>query len=545
MHEWQLQHRDIAAYIKEHTKWSLQRSRDSKDDTEVHFMNFCADMMQLCLKTKLNLYHITDILATLGNLTFTAKQHQKKGLSPTTQQLLYTLMELLCKQLWTQRSQLSANHSAMVLTALSQTDIRPDTFPGLTDTLAEQFMADSECHNAYRYIQALYGCAQMEINPCNGQLREHILQRFPKLSLAQIKARMLANMLFAVAERPWPSVLSGSAEAAAADIDTKAAHKVCTRLTRVLSSSEMADQCSEDDMASSLSSLRILRHRPKDEFVPIFVSRYTQLLRQMQNQTDPQASQRILIILTACVALQLQLPASMISTLMPHILGTKSKRHPRQSKAAARARAAWAFAALGILDFQTLDSLLCTEGKNALPWSPEDLIQLYQAVDYLQPEATGHHPDNQRWQALYDQVAALGSRPVSDATPAPAGLSALHAVLDQSLIKYSSHVQLGSFMAPVVVQPQEGVDATLVFDFIAAEDCFANAADRCAPDCLALYVCRASYLSSSPLIHLYVCLSVRPSVHPSLRPSICWLTCPPVSACWPALLRVRCSNCLP
>ena len=287
MREWYLQHRDIAAYIKEHIKWSLQRISDSKDGTGVLFMNFCADMMQLCLKTNLNPYHITDILATLGSLTFTAKQHQKKGLTTPTQQLLHTLMRLLCKQLWTQRSQLSANQSATVFAASSKTDTRPDTFPGLTDNLAEQFMADAECHNAYRFIQALYGCAQMEINPCDGRLCEHILQQIPKLSLAQIKPRMLANMLYAVAECPWPSELS---EAAAAALESKAAHKACTRLTRVLSSSEMTEQCSEDDMASSLSSLRTLKHRPKDEFSPVFVSWYAQLLRQMQNQAAPHAA---------------------------------------------------------------------------------------------------------------------------------------------------------------------------------------------------------------------------------------------------------------
>ena len=335
MHEWHLQHRDVAAYIKEHTRWSLQRSRDSKGDTEVLFMSFCADMMQLCLKTKVNLHHISEILAALGHLAFTAKQHQNKGLAVTTQQLLHSLIGMLCKKLWTQRSQLSATQSATILTALSQTDIHPDTFPGLTDALAEQFIADSESHNAYTYIQALYACTQMGINPCNGHLREHILQRFPKLSLAQLKPRVLANMLYAVAERPWPSALTESAEARAAELESKAAHQVCTRLTRALSASEMADQCSEDDMASRLSSLRTMRHRPKDDFVPVFVSWYTQLLRQLQNQADPQASQRVLIILTACVALQLQLPASMVLILMPHILGTKSRLHPRQSKAAA------------------------------------------------------------------------------------------------------------------------------------------------------------------------------------------------------------------
>ena len=140
---------------------------------------------------------------------------------------------------------------------------------------------------------------------------------------------------------------------------------------------------------------------------------------------------------------------------------------------------------MGNLNLQTLEGLLSTEGKAALPWAQEDLAQLFQAVDYLQPESMSH-PHQQRWQALYDQVAALGSRPVSDATPAHAGLSALHAMLDQNSIKYSSHVQLGGFVAPVVVQPQDGIDAVLVFDFVTAEDCFVNAADRCAPDCPAL-----------------------------------------------------------
>lgn len=505
--KWHLQHQDIARYILEHSKWSLQLSTDHDEEAEMRLTNFCADMTQLTMKTRLNLTDICNLLEVTGQLASTARQRQQQGLAPTTQQILHNLVKLLCKQLWTQRTHLLASNSAVTFTALSQTLTHPNTMPGLADALAEQFIADSECHNAYRYTQTLYACTQMDIDPCKGRLREHILQRFPKLSLANATPRMLTNMLYAVAAQTSP--LSPAAADATA-LRTKAAHKLCTRLTRMLKSSKAEDQCTEDGMASSLCSLRTLKHKPTDDFTAAFADWYAQLLRQLQNVSPPQISCRLVTMLAACVDLRLKLPASLVPLLIPHIDGMCNA----PAKAAACATSAWAAAALGVLDIQSLELILHAQRKHQqpwseLPWSVIDLLKLFQAVDWLQP-GSADDPNCVRWRRLHDQVAAFGTRPVPGASAPQPMLSALRAVLDEFSVAISSNVHLGSFVAPALVKAQGKQEGAWVFDFMSPADFFTNDPERCVSAVVSACVCVLSVpspsLCQSAVTH-YLCLT--------------------------------------
>ena len=352
--------------------------------------------------------------------------------------------------------------------------------PGLADALAEQFMADSECQNAHRYIHTLYACTQMDIDPCKGRLREHILQRFPKLSLAKVTPRILTNMLFAVAAHSAAPLSPAAANATA--LMTPAAHKLCTRLTRMLQSSKAKEHCTEDDMASSLCSLRTLNHKPTDDFAAAFASWYVQLLGQLQYESPPQTTCRLVTTLTACVDLRLRLPASLVPMLIAHV-DCMSKA---SAKAAACATSAWAAAALGILDIQSLELILRDQGQDQqqpqLPWSATDLLKLFQAVDWLQP-GSADDPDHGRWRRLHDRVAGWGTRPVAGVSAPPTLLGALHAVLDEYSVAYSSNVQLGSFVAPAMVEAGGKQEGAWVFDFMTPADFFTNAPDRsvCSP----------------------------------------------------------------
>ena len=158
------------------------------------------------------------------------------------------------------------------------------------------------------YKQALYNCAQMGIDPCEDRLRDRIPKRFPKLSLAGVTPGTLTNMLYSVATQP--SGHHSSAEADTTVLETKTAHKLCTRVTRMLNSSEAEDQCTEDDVASSLRSLTALKHKPNSGSAVAFCDWYSQLLRQLQDESPPCGSLRLGIILAACVDLRLKLPAS-------------------------------------------------------------------------------------------------------------------------------------------------------------------------------------------------------------------------------------------
>ena len=471
--------------------------------------SFCADMTQLTMKTRLSLTDICYLLDVTRQLAFTARQHQQRDLTPTTQQILHSLVKLLCKQLWTHRLHLTASHVAVTFTALSQTCTHPNTMPGLADALSEQFLADSECHNAYRYIQTLYACTQLGIDPSEGRLREHILHRFPKLSLAKATPRVLTNMLFAVTAQPAGPLSPAAADATA--LRTKAAHKLCTRLTRMLKSNKAEDQCTQGDMASSLASLRTLKHKPTDDFACAFASWFAQRLRQLQNELPPQISYRLVILFTACADLRLKLPKDLVPMLIPHIDGTSKA----SAKAAACAKSAWAAAALGILDIPSLELILhahVQQPQSQLPWSVTDLLKLFQAVDWLQPDCADH-PDQGRWRRLHDRVAAFGTRPAPGASAPPQQLlCALHAVLDEYSVAYSSNVRLGNFVAPAVAEAQGKQEGSWVFDFVTPADFFTNDPNRCVSS-----VVSACVFACSP------CMPVQPPEQP--------LTYPPSGHC--------------
>ncbi len=465
---WRLWLKDIQQYIDSYSKWALQCTQKNQQPSELVLISFCADMTQLCLATMLDYQHICNVMDTVGRLSVATQQQRSQSLSETSQQTVHQLMRKLCKQLWPQRHQLQAQHVAIILTALSRTHQQMDAMPGLADALADQFIADSACHNAHRFANTLYSCAQLEINPCDGQLVEYIVRRLPKLSLAHFSARNVANAIFGVAQLP-----AGQHPASLID-------KLCNRMIRLMSSSEADQRPTEDDMASVLRSLEMLQHQPKAAFTPALLTWYTQLLTQLQDQSPPKTAQRAKIILTACANLRLEISPSFTQVILPHVFAVKGS-HPNQNRAKARANAAWALAALGTLDLHTFKSLSLAESQS-LPWSPADLGQLHRALDWIQPESE-HHSDYWECKRLREKLASLGQRLHGDNdVKLNAAVHAIGAALEKHGIPYAAHVHLGGYSAHVVIEEQgsPAPKATLaaVLDVVGTEHFFKNKADR-------------------------------------------------------------------
>jgi len=404
---------------------------------------------------------------TVGRLCVATQSQKSQSLSETSQQTVHQLMRKLCKQLWPQRHQLQAQHVAIILTALSRTDQQMDAMPGLADALADQFIADGACYNAHRFANTLYSCCQLEINPCDGQLVEYILRRLPKLSLANFSARNVANARFGVAQLP-------ASQHPASLID-----KLCNRMIRLMSSSEADQQPTEDDMAIVLRSLEMLQHQPKAAFTPAFLTWYTQLLTQLQDQSPPTTAQRAKIILTACANLRLEIPPSFTQVILPHVFAVKGS-HPNQNRAKARANAAWALAALGTLDLHTFKSLSLAESQS-LPWSPADLGQLHRALDWPLPEYE-HHSDYWECVRLRGRLGSLTQRlHGDDDVKVNAAVHAIGTALGKHGIEQAAHVHLGGYSAHVVIKeqgspkPMSTLDAVL--DVVGAEHFFKNKAN--------------------------------------------------------------------
>ena len=465
---WRLWLKDVGQYTDGYSKWALQCTQKQQQPSELVLISFCADMTQLCLATLLEYPHICNVMDTVGRLSAATQQHRIQGLSETSQQTVHQLMRKLCKQLWPQRHQLQAQHVAIIMTALSKTGQQMDTMPGLADALADQFIADSACHNAHRFANTLYSCSQLEINPRDGRLVEHILRRLPKLSLANFSGRNVANAMYGVAQLP-------ADQHPASLID-----KLCNRMIRLMSSSEADQQPTEDDMASILRSLEMLQHQPKAAFTPALLTWYTQLLTQLQDQSPPKTAQRPKIILTACASLRLEIPPSFTQVILPHVFavtGSHSSRH----RAKARANAAWALAALGTLDLHTFKTLFLTESQS-FSWSPADLGQLHRALDWVQPESE-HHSDYWECERLRNELRSLGQRLYGDEdVKLNAAVDAIGTALKKHGIKYAAHVHLGGYSAHVVIErpgsPVPMGTLTAVLDVVGTEHFFKNQADR-------------------------------------------------------------------
>lgn len=404
---------------------------------------------------------------TVGRLTVAAQQNHKQGLPETGLQTVRNIMKKLCRQLWRQRHQLEAQHVTTVLTALSRTDQQLDTMPGLADALAEQFIADVDCHNAHRFANTLYSCSLLKIHPCDGQLVKHILQRLPKLSLASFNARHVANALHGVAQLP-------TSDHPAAVID-----KLSNRLIRLMGSSQPDERPTEDDTASFLRSLRTLQHQPKPEFAAAFVTWYTQLLTELQNQSPPRPGQRTGIILTACANLRLDIPHSFTPVVLPHVYAVKDRSHPTGAKAKACANASWALAALGALDLHTFKSLLSKEPQSS-PWSVADLVQLHRALDWLQFESADHAGHHECLQ-LREQLACLPAHLQSNEEPqlGPA-VAMILTVLTQYGVRCATNVQLGGYIVPVVVEEPGRTEMAVgtAVDVVGTDEIFRNQPER-------------------------------------------------------------------
>ena len=100
------------------------------------------------------------------------------------------------------------------------------------------------------------------------------------------------------------------------------------------------------------------------------------------------------------------------------------------------------------------------------------------AVDWLQPESAVDS-DHERWRGLHDRVAAFATRPVPGVPAPPQLLSALHAVLDEYSVAFSSNIHLGCLVAAVVVKAQGKQEGAWVFDFMTPANFLTNDPNRC------------------------------------------------------------------
>ena len=96
-----------------------------------------------------------------------------------------------------------AREAANLLWSSAQLGLNPDALvPGMTDSLARQFMIDMDAATGQGFANILVACAKLQLSPCQGGLVKAILNRLATADLSKFEPQDVANTLHSLATIP-------------------------------------------------------------------------------------------------------------------------------------------------------------------------------------------------------------------------------------------------------------------------------------------------------------------------------------------------------
>ena len=92
---------------------------------------------------------------------------------------------------------------ANIMWSLAKLELKPDVLvPGMTDSLAQQFIANMDVATGEGFSNVLVACAKLQLNPCQGELFKAIRARLTAANLSSFNAQAVANILHSLATLP-------------------------------------------------------------------------------------------------------------------------------------------------------------------------------------------------------------------------------------------------------------------------------------------------------------------------------------------------------
>jgi hypothetical protein len=96
-----------------------------------------------------------------------------------------------------------ARQAANILWGTAQLGLNPDALvPGMTESLARQFMVDMDAAIGQHFANVLVACAKLQLSSCQGGLFKAILNRLATADLSKFEPQDVANTLHSLATIP-------------------------------------------------------------------------------------------------------------------------------------------------------------------------------------------------------------------------------------------------------------------------------------------------------------------------------------------------------
>ncbi len=156
----------------------------------------------------------------------------------------------------------SARQAANLLWSSAQLRLNPDALvPGMTDSLAREFIIDMDAATAQELANVLVACAKLQLSPCQGGLFQAILNRLATADLSTFGPQDMANTFHSLATLP----------AAAPSVEVL--DVLCQSFGVLLSNRQAAELPDAQNIANTMWALGKLKHAPSDELAMFMVGR--------------------------------------------------------------------------------------------------------------------------------------------------------------------------------------------------------------------------------------------------------------------------------
>ncbi len=338
-----------------------------------------------------------------------------------------------------------AREAANLLWSSAQLGLNPDALvPGMTDSLARQFMIDMDAATGQGFANILVACAKLQLSPCQGGLVKAILNRLATADLSNFEPQHVANTLHSLATLPE---VAPSIDA----LDALSQH-----FGVLLKGRQAAELPDAQSIANTLWALSKLKYAPSDMLDMSMVGRMVALCRMPGQQPT---LQNITNVFLACAELSVPVKQTDIECLASFLLNSNRLHGTAQDYT----NTAWSLAVLGQLRQAQFDLLL--NQLLALTVSPDEisqastvmirhLTQLYQALDWLQPPSSAPAHQHNAWSSQQGKLLRLGPRPAPDKKPFQRN-SKLCAALQRLQLSYRAMVCIQSYWVDAVLQSQD------------------------------------------------------------------------------------------
>ena len=457
--------RHMTRYIKNQSQLAAHSVRLSSPDKVMEAYYSCMNQVCCQAEKQLNYVHINAIVHGTAKVWTAAEDRHSHWVAGA--QAEQNLRSFIARMLWRLQPLLpaiGARLAANILWSSAKLGLDPDALvPGMTDSLAQQFMADMDAANGQEFATVLVACAKLQLNPCQGALLKAMCEQIIVADLSKFDSQNVANILHSLATLP------------AAEPSVELLDALCQRFDMLLNCCQAFNRPNElpsaQHIANTIWALSKLKYAPADELAMSMVGRMAALCRVPWQQPTPQA---ISNTLRACAELNVPVKQADTDNLASFILSSNRRQGPQQHYV----NTAYSLAIMGHLcqaQFSLMLDQMFALSVDHHEVSQLQLRQLYQALDWLRLPPSTATQQGKAWLNLEGKLGRLGARPAYDIYPHP-GAQLVCSALTQLSLRVNCTPAISDYRIAAILEPA-GSGAAIVVAFESSK-CLMNKRSR-------------------------------------------------------------------